>query len=79
MIAHILRKDKLGLEYSRFKRTVQARHIVLHACNPSTWEEAGGSFMSLRPSWATHLFFFFLSLPFLFSPNPAPGMGGACL
>lgn len=53
MIAHILRKDKLGLEYSRFKRTVQARHIVLHACNPSTWEEAGGSFMSLRPSWAT--------------------------
>lgn len=41
------------LEYSSFKSAVQDRHST-NTFNPSTLEaEEEGSYMSLRPSWAT--------------------------
>jgi hypothetical protein len=27
--------------------------VVVHACNPSTWEAEAGRFLSSRPAWST--------------------------
>ena len=36
-----------------FKNVFSSRVVVVHTCNPSTWEAEAGGFMSSRSAWST--------------------------